>query len=701
MLLCRIVAKLTDDKNAAAFLALNGRVLSPSPIDVQASDLDLLFDLEAKRIGRSVVKVGLLRDIAKGRNTIAAVRLTGVISSFLGHYNAAGGKRIDVTNILRVGVFEPFSTDLSTLMTPLGGTGVLDEDDFTTDPLEIYCIVDPLSLAGQRGAALVDFLVNHLSYRVTLLMTPRTEISEFPLQNFYRFVLPVSNGGTEEEGVDAASIVGPRAVFDHLPRQHTLTTRIDVPEPWNVQTAYAIQDTDNLRCTATACGDVAGSSKELTELGYVLKSLLVAGQCLQTTVSDRDLNRYGLPPNGLQLMLYTPSLEVQADTLVMQNLGYYQLQVPRPGAFLLGLAPGRATQLFTLRDTTRLVSLPDGVVEHVQEITVRSFRDEVRRLVVVKRPGMEAASLLEDQDGEDEEMLRQQQESIWSRMTRTLSTTTTTSSKPKKTVEDEDKTIHVFSLATGHLYERLLRIMMLSVSRRTSQPVKFWLFENYLSPSFKALAALMAEHYGFEIGYVTYKWPAWLRQQTQQQRIIWGYKVLFLDVLFPLNVKKVIYVDADQVLRADLKELWDMDLQGHAYAYTPFCTSRQETLGFQFWRQGYWKDHLQGRPYHISALYVVDLQRFRRRAVGDQLRAVYDNLSRDPNSLANLDQDLPNYAQHAVPIFSLPQEWLWCETWCSDDSKAKVSICFTVLMLSVKRIWMTRQRLITIFRLSP
>ncbi|CAN0086816.1 unnamed protein product, partial [Ectocarpus sp. 8 AP-2014] len=24
-----------------------------------------------------------------------------------------------------------------------------------------------------------------------------------------------------------------------------------------------------------------------------------------------------------------------------------------------------------------------------------------------------------------------------------------------------------------------------------------------------------------------------------------------------------------------------------------------------------------------------------------------------------------------VPIFSLPQEWLWCESWCSDGSKAE------------------------------
>lgn len=44
------------------------------------------------------------------------------------------------------------------------------------------------------------------------------------------------------------------------------------------------------------------------------------------------------------------------------------------------------------------------------------------------------------------------------------------------------------------------------------------------------------------MGYVTYKWPQWLTQQTQQQRIIWGYKILFLDVLFPLNVKKVQYI---------------------------------------------------------------------------------------------------------------------------------------------------------------
>ena len=79
--------------------------------------------------------------------------------------------------------------------------------------------------------------------------------------------------------------------------------------------------------------------------------------------------------------------------------------------------------------------------------------------------------------------------------------------------------------------------------------------------------------------------------------------------------------------------------------------------------------YFSGRPYHISALYVVDLVKFRRIAAGDRLRGQYQALSQDPNSLSNLDQDLPNNMVHQVPIHSLPQEWLWCETWCGQEGK--------------------------------
>lgn len=50
---------------------------------------------------------------------------------------------------------------------------------------------------------------------------------------------------------------------------------------------------------------------------------------------------------------------------------------------------------------------------------------------------------------------------------------------------EADETLNIFSLASGHLYERFLRIMMLSVLKNTKTPVKFWFLKNYLSPAFK------------------------------------------------------------------------------------------------------------------------------------------------------------------------------------------------------------------------
>ena len=108
-----------------------------------------------------------------------------------------------------------------------------------------------------------------------------------------------------------------------------------------------------------------------------------------------------------------------------------------------------------------------------------------------------------------------------------------------------------------------------------------------------------AEAYGFEYELVTYKWPSWLRAQKEKQRIIWAYKILFLDVLFPMDLKKVIFVDADQIVRTDLKELVDLDLHGAPYGYTPMGDDNPDTEGFRFWKTGYWHDFLRGLPYHI------------------------------------------------------------------------------------------------------
>ncbi|KAL3846980.1 hypothetical protein ACJMK2_017920, partial [Sinanodonta woodiana] len=495
---------------------------------------------------------------------------------------------------------------------------------------QVEAILDPVSSAAQKISAVLMALKEVANLDIKIFMNCRSKLSEMPLKTFYRYVMEPELGFR----VDGTLTAGPTAKFQDLPQKSLLTLGMNLPESWLAEAVKSPHDLDNILLEEVESG---------VHADFDLEYLLLEGHCHETNT--------GQPPRGLQLTLRTNSTHSVMDTIVMANLGYFQLKA-NPGAWMLSLREGRSANLYEIV-SHEFTDSPKGSKDVV--VAINSFKSKIVRLKVNKLPGKENIKLLDDEDEVDK--------SLWDSISSTV--------MGEKKEEEKDQTLNIFSVASGHLYERLLRIMMMSVLKNTKSKVKFWFLKNYLSPTFKAFIPHYAKEYGFEYELVQYKWPRWLNQQKEKQRIIWGYKILFLDVLFPLDVKKVIFVDADQIVRTDLQELYDFDLGGAPYGYTPFCDSRTEMDGFRFWKTGYWANHLAGRRYHISALYVIDLKRFRRIAAGDRLRGQYQGLSQDPNSLSNLDQDLPNNMIHQVTIKSLPQDWLWCETWCSDESKAK------------------------------
>lgn len=520
-----------------------------------------------------------------------------------------------------------------------------------SDPaIRIDVIVDPVSRGAQRIGPILTTFQTALNCHIRVFLNSVEKNSDMPLKSFYRFVLEPEL----QFSSDGQLSQGPMARFTNLPEAPLLTQNLQVPENWLVESVESPYDLDNIRLE-----DVVGNVHSEYELEY----LLLEGHCFEALT--------GNPPRGLQITLGTEKTPVKVDTIVMANLGYFQLKA-NPGAWVLRLRQGRSADLFDIVSHDGSDTPPNSTDI---KVVISSFRSHVLKLRVQKKPDKMNFDLLSDDDDNNGNP------GIWNSFTSTFG------SNQKHGDEEPEEKLNIFSVASGHLYERFLRIMMLSVLKHTKMPVKFWFLKNYLSPTFKDFLPHMAKEYGFEYELVQYKWPRWLHQQTEKQRIIWGYKILFLDVLFPLDVKKFIFVDADQVVRADLKELHDLDLGGAPYGYTPFCESRKEMDGFRFWKQGYWRSHLQGRRYHISALYVVDLKRFRRIAAGDRLRGQYQALSQDPNSLSNLDQDLPNNMIHQVSIKSLPQEWLWCETWCDDQSKSSaktIDLCNNPLTKEAK-----------------
>ncbi|CAB3237406.1 unnamed protein product [Arctia plantaginis] len=495
--------------------------------------------------------------------------------------------------------------------------------------IEIIAVLDPASTAAQRLAPLLLVLRRVINCRIKLFVNPQDKNSDMPLKSFYRYVLEPELQFTSSGALTGGAL----ARFSRLPHAPLLSMELRTPPNWLVECVKSVYDLDNIRLA-----DV----DTLVHSEFELEYLLLEGHAWDTTL--------GTPPRGLQLVLGTRDKPELMDTIVMANLGYFQLKA-NPGAWILRLRPGRSDEIYEIVGHENTDTPADS--EDIQ-VLMSSFRSHVIKLRVSKKADKQNVDLLVENDEKNAG-------GIWNSIASSFG--------GGDEQEAQDETINVFSVASGHLYERFLRIMMLSVLKHTKSPVKFWFLKNYLSPSLKDILPYMAQEYGFEYELVQYQWPRWLQRQRDRQRTIWGYKILFLDVLFPLHVKKIIFVDADQIVRADLKELVELDLGGAPYGYTPFCDSRKEMEGFRFWKQGYWRNHLQGRSYHISALYVVDLKRFRRIAAGDRLRGQYQALSQDPNSLSNLDQDLPNNMIHQVAIKSLPQEWLWCETWCDNDSK--------------------------------
>uniref|UniRef100_A0A8C0FS95 UDP-glucose ceramide glucosyltransferase-like 1 n=1 Tax=Bubo bubo TaxID=30461 RepID=A0A8C0FS95_BUBBB len=499
---------------------------------------------------------------------------------------------------------------------------------------DVVAIVDPVTRDAQRLAPLLLVLNQLINMNLRVFMNCQSKLSDMPLKSFYRYVLEPEISFTADNNFAP----GPIAKFLDMPQSPLFTLNLNTPESWMVESVRTPYDLDNIYLEEV---------DNVVAAEYELEYLLLEGHCYDITT--------GQPPRGLQFTLGTSTSPVIVDTIVMANLGYFQLKA-NPGAWTLRLRKGRSEDIYRIYSHDGTDSPPEA-----SEVIVvlNNFKSKIIKVKVTIYN------------------LRHSFLYSWPVLSSPLYKHIcpfrgfTGGQKNEDVKQDKDDVLNIFSVASGHLYERFLRIMMLSVLKHTKTPLKFWFLKNYLSPTFKEFIPYMAKKYNFQYELVQYKWPRWLHQQTEKQRIIWGYKILFLDVLFPLAVDKILFVDADQIVRTDLKELRDFNLDGAPYGYTPFCDSRREMDGYRFWKSGYWASHLAGRKYHISALYVVDLKKFRKIAAGDRLRGQYQGLSQDPNSLSNLDQDLPNNMIHQVPIKSLPQEWLWCETWCDDSSKKR------------------------------
>ncbi|TVY85525.1 UDP-glucose:glycoprotein glucosyltransferase [Lachnellula suecica] len=619
------LAKSVSLASGQTAILLNGRLVGPIP-DPAAFDLkdfaQLLSYERTKRIVPAFTAVEALGLSDKLTDPLAAAKISSIVA--ISTINETPAGIFEQASTLRMNQFDVWNSSHT----------AIEVGDASTASIHMIILVDPASEHGQKWVPLLKALSELDGVYMKLYLNPKERLQELPVKRFYRYVID-----SKPTFDDAGALQSLSATFTGVPQEALLNLGMDVPPAWLVAPKVSIHDLDNIKLS---------SIKTDVDALYELENILIEGH-------SREIPG-GAAPRGAQLVLGTERDPHFADTIIMANLGYFQFKA-NPGFYKIDLQQGRSSEIFNI-DSVGAKGWSPVPGDESTEVVLMSFQGTTLYPRISRKPGMATEDVLEAKPDSKLDFVSQGFKFAQGIL-----------GKGKPAVEVEAQAdINIFSVASGHLYERMLNIMMVSVMKHTKHTVKFWFIEQFLSPSFKDFIPYLAAEYGFKYEMVTYKWPHWLRSQTEKQREIWGYKILFLDVLFPLSLDKVIFVDADQIVRTDMMELVNHDLKGAPYGFTPMCDSRTEMEGFRFWKQGYWERFLKGLPYHISALYVVDLHRFRQIAAGDRLRQQYHQLSADPGSLSNLDQDLPNHMQNILPIHSLPQEWLWCETWCSDES---------------------------------
>lgn len=490
--------------------------------------------------------------------------------------------------------------------------------DFTTsfnigdgDLVDILVILDPIDENSQKIISMVNVVKDIPYLNIKILLHPKLEVENLNIKRFYQSSFMQT--GFDNDG---RRVFNTDVMFTNIPSKEIYTMELDVPNNWITTPKYTSNaDLENL----------AFNEEEHVIAVYQLDYFLIEGY-------SKDVG-LGASPSSASFELRNG--DFQTESSLMSAMGYLQLHT-KPGVSNISLEAKTSKYYNLLSATDNRFAANTEPIDSETIIIFDLYSKTIYPRLSVKNDEKHN-SILNDHSS-------------------------------SKVHPD----INIFAIASGQLYERLLAIMFLSVRNTTTSSIKFWIIENYLSVTFKQTLPQLAKKYDFEYEFITYKWPNFLRKQRDKQRSIWGYKMLFLDLIFPRSLERVIFVDADQVVLSDMKELMDIDLEGAPYGFVPMCDDREDMEGYRFWKTGYWAQVLgDDLKYHISALFVVDLNRFHELKVGERLRSQYQKLSVDASSLSNLDQDLPNNLQRVVPIFSLPQNWLWCETWCSEQTKAK------------------------------
>lgn len=304
-------------------------------------------------------------------------------------------------------------------------------------------MLDPATELAQRWAPILLTLSKLPAVFIKVYLNPTITLTEMPIKRFYRFNFPLAPTFDLTTGHE----IQPAVEFAGLPEDVLFTLGLEAQKAWLTFPVEAVHDLDNIRLADLGPNDRQAG----VEAVYELENLLVEGHARELVGAK--------PPRGLQLELVPvdfvetgvrPSAQVQADTIVMSNLGYFQLKA-NPGPWRLALRPGRPSEVYALESVGREGWKSATVEEAGDGLVVGTLEGLTLYPRFKRNPGEELTDLLavvkEKAEGKEEGGWLGKVKGVFGGSKAAADEGAVVASGPKQA------DINIFTVASGLLYE--------------------------------------------------------------------------------------------------------------------------------------------------------------------------------------------------------------------------------------------------------
>jgi hypothetical protein len=170
-------------------------------------------------------------------------------------------------------------------------------------------------------------------------------------------------------------------------------------------------------------------------------------------------------------------------------------------------------------------------------------------------------------------------------------------------------------------------------------------------------------------------WPQFL-PPINCQAFCKAAKLALVDILIPLEVPDILFVDPKMLIRRDVSAFRHLELT-RAVCAAPLISSSKKKL--HYWNRPEFVCARLGRPAHSTALLWIDMERWRNAGASDKYRRLWTITRMIPETVREIDNDLFNLMQLDVQVATLPEN----TAFCTENSEPHLAAsAFSIVMCS-------------------